>query len=56
MEHTENIIDPKQGLITSLLKVFSMFEFRLIYYRDKLEAVAISCINCKKATGLFLRN
>ena len=25
MEHTENILKPKQGLITSLLKLFSMF-------------------------------
>ena len=30
------IINPKQGLITSLLKVFSMFELCLIDYRNKL--------------------
>ena len=30
MEHTANIINPKQGIITSLLKVFAMFELHLI--------------------------
>ena len=53
MEHTANIIKPKQGLIISLLKVFAMFELRLIYDRDKLEAIAIRFINSKKETGLF---
>ena len=55
MEHTANILKPKQGIITSLLKVFVMFYLSLIDDRDKLEAVAIRCINCKKTTGLFLR-
>ena len=55
MEHTANILKPKQGLITSLLKVFAMFELRLIDDRNKLEAIAIRGINCKKPTGLFLR-
>ena len=36
MEHTENIINPNKGLIPSLLKVFSIFELRLIDYRDKM--------------------
>ena len=30
MEHTANIINPNKGLIPSLLKVFAMFELRLI--------------------------
>ena len=55
MEHTANILKPKQGLLNSLLKVFAMFELRLINARDKLEAIDIMCINCKKATGLLLR-
>ena len=55
MEQTANIINPKQGLITSILKVFSMFELRLIDDGDKLEAIDIRCINYKKPTGLFLR-
>ena len=54
MEHTANILKPKQGLITSLLKVFSMFELSLIDDRNKVEAISIRCINCKKETGLFL--
>ena len=54
MEHTANIINPNKGLITSLLKVFYMFELRLIDDNDKVEAIAIRCINCKKETGLYL--
>ena len=56
MEHTENIINTNRGLIPSLLRVFGMFGLRLIDDRDKLEAVAIRCINCKKETGLYLGN
>ena len=48
MEHTANILKPKQGLITSLLEVFAMFELFLIDDRNKLEVIAIRCINCKK--------
>ena len=55
MEHTTNIMNPKQGLINSLLKVFSMFELSLIDERDKLEVIAIRCINCKKEIVLYLR-
>ena len=54
-EHTANILNPKQGLITSLIRVFSMFELHLIDDEEKLEAIAIRCINCKKETGFFLR-
>ena len=35
--------------------VFSIFELRLIDDRDKVESVAISCINSKKETVLYLR-
>ena len=54
MEHTSNIINPKQGLITSILKLFAMFELRLIDDINKVEAIAIRCIDCKKETGLHL--
>ena len=53
MEHTSNILNPKQGLITSLLKVSVMIELYLIDDRDKLEAIAIKCINCKKQQVYF---
>ena len=53
MEHTENILNPKQGITTSLLKVFSMFELRLIDCRDKVDSIAIRCINCKKNRFIF---
>ena len=56
MEHTANIIDPKQGLVTSLLKVFAMFELCLIDDINKVGAIAIRCINCKKETFLYLTN
>ena len=31
MEHTENIMETNNGLISSLLKVFAMFKLRLNY-------------------------
>ena len=31
-----------------------MFELHVIDDRDKVEAIAISCVNCKKETGLYL--
>ena len=55
MENTANILDPNKVPITSLLKVFAMFELRLIDDRDTAEAMSIRCINCKKETGLYLR-
>ena len=54
MEHTANILNPKQGIITSLLKVFTMFGLSLIDDRDKVQSISIRCINCKKETGLYL--
>ena len=56
MEHTANILNPNKGIIPSLLKVFAMFELRLFDDKGELYVIAIRCINCKKATGLFLRN
>ena len=56
MEHTENIMETNNGLISSLLKLFAMFELRLNYTGDKLDSISISCINCKRETGLFLKN
>ena len=32
-----------------------MFVLRLSYDIDKVEAIAIRCMNCKKDTGLYLR-
>ena len=36
LEHTANILKPNKGLIYSLLKVFVMFELRLIDDGDKV--------------------
>ena len=47
MEHTTNILKPNKWLIPSLLNVFAMFELRLIDDIYKVEAIAISSINCK---------
>ena len=47
MKHTENILKPNKWLIPSLLNVFAMFELRLIDDIYKVEAIAISSINCK---------
>ena len=48
MEHTENIIKTNKRLTLLLLKVFAMFELRLISDKEKLHVIAIRCINCKK--------
>ena len=56
MEHTPNILKPNKGRIPSLLNGFSIFELCLFDDKDKLDSIDIRCINCKKETGLFLRN
>ena len=56
MEHTANITEKNNGLISSLLEVFAMFELGLNYYEEKLYVISIRCINCKKETGLYLKN
>ena len=48
MGHTENLMETNKGLILSLLKVFSMFELLLIGDKDKLDVIAIRCINVKE--------
>ena len=55
MEHTDNIINLNKGIITSLLTVFSFFDLRLIGDKDKMDAIDIRCINCKKETGLYFK-
>ena len=44
------------GLISSLLNVFAMFELRLSYKEGNLDVVYLRCINCKRGTGLYLKN
>ena len=40
------------GLISSLLNMFAMFEIRLSYGEEELDVLSIKCINCKRETGL----
>ena len=49
-------MNPKKGIILLLLKVFAMFELHLLYDDEKLDVMSIRCINCKRETGLFLKN
>ena len=56
MEHTENIMKTNNGLINSLLKVFAIFELRLLSDKVKLNVISIRYINCKRETVLFLKN
>ena len=56
MEHTANITEKNNGLISSLLKVFTMFGLILNYKEGKLDVISINCINCKRETGLYLKN
>ena len=53
MEHTENNMEKNNGLISSLLKVFAMFEILLSYKEGILDIVSLKCINCKRETGLY---
>ena len=56
MEHTANIMENNNGLISSLLNLFAIFELHLNYKDDKMYAISIRCINCKRETVLFLKN
>ena len=56
MEHTANIMKTNTGLISSLLKVFAMFELCLNFYEEKLDVIYIRCINCKREACLYLQN
>ena len=51
MEHTANNME-NNGLISSLLKVFAMFETRLSYKEGISDIVSLKCINFKIETGL----
>ena len=52
MERTANKIQDDNGLKSSLLKMFSMFEKHLSYGYKVLDTVSLKCINCKRETGL----
>ena len=52
MEHTANNTEENNGLISSLLKVFAVFEIHLSYKEGILDIVSLKCINCKIETGL----
>ena len=56
MEHTAKIMKTNDGRISSLLKVFAMFGLRLNCDEEKLDVISISCINCKREEGLYLKN
>ena len=52
MEHTANKMQEYKGLISSLFKMFSIFEIRLSFGDKDLDALSIKCINCKRETAL----
>ena len=52
MEHTGNITQDYKHLISSLLKMFLMFEIGLSYGEKYLDTFSLKCINCKRETGL----
>ena len=56
MERTAYIMRKNKVLISSLLKVFAMFELILNHDKEKLDVISIRCINCKRETGLYLKN
>ena len=53
MEHNVNIMQDDTHLISSLLKMFSMFEIRLSYGEKGLDTLSLKFINCKRETGLY---
>ena len=52
MEHTANEMQYDKGLISSLLKMFSMIKICLSFVDEDLETLSLKCINCKMETGL----
>ena len=56
MEHTANKMQDDKRVISSLLKMFTMFEIRLSYEDEDLDTVSLKCINCKRETGLDPEN
>ena len=60
IEHTANILKPNKGLITSLLKLFAVFQLRLFDDKHNEEdnvvgSISIRCIKCNKDTGLHIK-
>ena len=61
MEHTASNIDTFITLLPSLLKVFEMFQIRLLYYEHieeehVVEAIATEFRNFDSNTSLYLKN
>ena len=59
MEHTASNIETDTSLLQYLLKVFAMFQMRLLYHEHNgyvLEAISIQCSNCHRNTGLNLKD
>ena len=54
-ENTANIVKTNKRMITSLLRAFAMYEFRLIGHKNKLDVIAIRCINYKKTGFIFTK-
>ena len=52
MEYTGNLMKDDTHLMSTLLKILSMFEIRLSCGDDDLDIVSLKCINCKKETVL----
>ena len=52
MKYTGNIIQDDTHLMSSLLKMFLIFEIRFSYGDNDLDVFSLKCINCKKETGL----
>ena len=48
MEHTANKIQDDKGIISSLLKMFSMLKIHLSFGDEDLDMVSLKCINCKR--------
>ena len=51
-EYTANKMQDDKRLISSLLKMFSMFEIRWSYGDKYLDTVSLKRINCKRETSL----
>ena len=52
MEYTGHIMQDDTHLMSSLLKMFSMYEIIFSCGDDDLDIVYLKCVNCKKETGL----
>ena len=52
MVHTENKIQDYKGIISSLLRMFSMFKISLSFGDEYLDTLSLNFINCKIETSL----